>query len=74
MDERTITVRDSRSRRAPGGPENAAERPEGPGPYHGAQIGRRPRVYGDPGAFWHAQRSSRHAAEPTRETMPASVS
>ena len=37
------------------------------------QIGHRPRAYGDPGVFWHAQRSSRHTAEPMRQATPTGV-
>ena len=38
-----------------------------------SRIGHRSRAYGDPGASWHAQRSSRHAAEPTHQATPVSV-
>jgi hypothetical protein len=43
-------------------------------PHERAQVGHRSRACGDLGASRHAQRPSRHAAERTCETAPASVS
>jgi hypothetical protein len=65
MDERTITIRDSRAPRAPEAlrtPQSAQAVPAHREPW----TGHRSRVYGDPGAFWHAQRSGCHAEERTR--------